>query len=288
MNLKPVAKIEGGQDGAVWKDYLLRFDHEGHCCVYHMIEIEESEGGVGQPMAAFCLDMAERLKPHCNSVMFGNEYYSPEDEFPLLYTNIYNSYAGGDDPMKGVCTVYRIQRNGAEFSSTLVQIVVIGFVEDCRYWKSWEQKEDIRPFGNFTIDREEGIYYAFTMRDKSKTTRYFAFDLPKLIDGVMDGTFHVRRVTLNIGDIKTYFDCQYHHFVQGACFRGGKIYSLEGFTGSGENPPALRVIDVKSKQQVFFADLAKLGGIIEPEMIDFKEDVCYYSDNYGSLFIIDF
>lgn len=45
---------------------------------------------------------------------------------------------------------------------------------------------------------------------------------------------------------------------------------------------------VISKQQVCFADLAKLGGTIEPEMIDFKEDVCYYSDNFGNLFIIDF
>lgn len=75
MNLKPVAKIEGGQDGAVWKDYLLRFDHEGHCCVYHMKEIEESEGGVVSPWLRSALDMAQRLKPHCNSVMFGNEYY---------------------------------------------------------------------------------------------------------------------------------------------------------------------------------------------------------------------
>ena len=189
--------------------------------------------------------------------------------------------------MKGVCAVYRLQRNGNEFTTTLVQIIEIGFVEDGNYWKS-ANTEDIRPYGNFVIDRNKGIYYGFTMRDESKTTRYFSFNLPKLCDGVFDAEYGVNRVVLNVGDIKDYFDCEYHKFIQGAAFYNGKIYSAEGFTNSEERPPAMRIIDVNDKKQVQFIDLVKMGYTIEPEMIDFYKDICYYSDNHGNLYVIEF
>ena len=41
---------------------------------------------------------------------FGNEYYDEKDEFPLLYTNIYNNYAKTDDKRKGITCVYRIHK----------------------------------------------------------------------------------------------------------------------------------------------------------------------------------
>ena len=89
------------------------------------------------------------LVPHSNSVVFGNEYYDEQDEFPLLYTNIYNNYAKNDDKLEGVCLVYRIERNEREFTSTLVQIIQIGFVDDENLWTSAGEKEDVRPYGNF-------------------------------------------------------------------------------------------------------------------------------------------
>ena len=165
-----------------------------------------------------------------------------------------------------------------EFSTKLVQIIEIGFVENENLWKSAE-KEDIRPYGNFTIDREYGIYYAFTMRDESNTTRYFSFDLPMVSDGIMDERYNVKRVILNASDVKEYFDCEYHRFVQGAAFYKGKIYSLEGFTNSEENPAALRIIDVEEKKQIAFVDLVKMGYAIEPEFIEFYHDICYYVDS---------
>ena len=81
-----------------------------------------------------------------------------------------------------------------------------------------------------------------------------------------------------------FFDTPYHRFIQGACVHGGKILSLEGFTGSGENPPAIRVIDPQSKQQVDFCLCRDMGTDVEPECVDFQGDTCWYSDYQGTLY----
>ncbi len=96
-------------------------------------------------------------------------------------------------------------------------------------------KDDARPYGNFTIDTEQGIYY-----------------------------------------------------VQGACCHKGKIYSLEGFTDSADNPPAIRIIDTKLKKEIFFKKFSEFGTNIEPEMIDFEDDRCYYTDHYGNIYKLFF
>ena len=135
------------------------------------------------------LDGIDRIVPHSNSVVFGNEYYNSEDEFPLLYTNIYNNYAKKDNPLRGVCLLYRLQKKQEKFFTTLVQMIEIGFVNNENLWISGEDTKDIRPYGNFVINTKNNKYYAFVMRDKTRTTRYFSFDLPKVHDGEMDETF---------------------------------------------------------------------------------------------------
>ncbi|MBQ2897156.1 MAG: hypothetical protein IJE46_02400 [Clostridia bacterium] len=237
-------------------------------------------------LCTFTLDKADVINPHSNAVMFGNEFNSSGDEFPILYTNIYNNYAGAEDKLKGVCLAYRLHKDNNQFSSTLVQMIEIGFVEYIKYWRS--SIEDVRPFGNFTIDRKDSKYYAFTMIDESNITRYFSFDLPKLCDGITDVKYNVKKVTLGIQDIKEQFDCEYHHFVQGACFDNDKIYSLEGFTNSINNPPALRIIDTANKKQETYINLPEAGIGIEPEMVDFWDGVCYIGDAEGNLYIAEF
>ena len=203
-------------------------------------------------------------------------------------SNIYNNYADADNKLKGVCLVYRLQRNEREFTSTLVQIIEIGFVEDENLWKSVGEKEDARPYGNFTIDTKRGIYYAFTMRDNEHSTRYFSFDLPKVTQGEWCEQYNVKKVVLSTFDIKDYFDCDYHHYVQGACCNEGKIYSLEGFTDSQENPPAIRIIDANLKKEIIFKKFKDFGTNIEPEMIDFEDDICYYIDHNGNMYKLSF
>lgn len=287
MKAKKVGKITWGQDGAIWGGYLFRFGSRGECFVYELAEVKKN--GAEQetkPICTFKLDKAELIAPHSNVVSFGNEYFSPDDEFPLLYSNIYNNYASAQDPLKGVTCVYRLQRNGAAFFTTLVQVIGVGFAEDAELWRSADG--DIRPYGNFAIDKEKGVYYAFTMRDQAQTTRYFAFELPKLADGDFDEKLGVRKVVLNTQDIKEYFDCEYHRFIQGACFHGGKIYSVEGFSGDEKNKPALRVIDVRNKRQEHYVDFVEMDMPVEPEFIEFYQERCYYCDGHGNVYELTF
>ncbi len=289
MKIQFITKIKDNrQDGAINGGYLFSLDHRGICTVYEIKSLEQTEGGAAEPFAEFTLDKTDTIAPHSNSVMFGNEYYDEKDEFPLLYTNIYNNYAGCDDKLKGVCLVYRIQRNDRDFKSDLVQIIRIGFTEDENLWKSEGEKQDVRPYGNFAIDKDRGLLYAFTMRDNTNTTRYFSFNLPKVTDGEICEKYNVKQVILNASDIREYFDCDYHHYVQGACCHDGKIYSLEGFTNSPENPPVIRVIDTKLKKEILFKEFADFGTNIEPEMIDFENDVCYYTTNSGDVYKLFF
>lgn len=284
MKIKKIGKISSGQDGAIRGDLLFRFDEKGNGTVYDLSDISENS----RPVGAFNLDPTGKLLPHVNAAMFGTEYAESDDEFPALYVNVYNNYADAKDPLKGVSCVYRITREGAVFSASLIQLIEIGFTENASLWKASEEKDGPRPYGNFAIDRERGRYYAFTMRNETLGTRYFAFSLPALADGKWDDTYGVYRVTLEEKDILSYFDCPFHRYIQGASLKDGKIYSLEGFGESAENPPALRVIDLINERQESCTLLADFGLSREPEFIDFTQDgACYYADNPGNLYLIE-
>ena len=264
-----------GQDGAIWGDYLFRFDSVGGCTVYSIPEQKQ--------VSAFKLDKSDILSPHSNAVCFGAEYYADGDEFPLLYSNIYNNYAKADDRLEGVCCVYRLTRDGDAFSSQLVQVIEIGFTEDLDLWKSLENNGDVRSYGNFTVDRDNSKLYAFVMRDKEKVTRYFEFDLPKLADGTMNETWGVNVVALTADKILKQFDSEYSNFVQGACFHDGKIYSVEGFSGA-DNAPKMQIIDPAAGEQYAAIDLWNIGLKIEPEFVDFYEGTLYYVDASGKVY----
>ena len=285
MRIEKFAKIKGErQDGDISNGYLFSFNRSGECTVYETEKLGDLKDGEAEIFAEFVLDKNDILMPHSNSVVFGREYYDEKDEFPLLYTNVYNNYANADNKLEGVCLVYRIQRIERKFTATLVQIIEIGFADDKNLWKSFGEKDDVRPYGNFVIDIENEFYYAFTMRDNVPSTRYFSFDLPKVVQGEWCEEYKVKKVVLNTSDIREYFDCEYHRFVQGACCHKGKIYSLEGFTDSQSNPPVIRVIDTKSKKETTYEKFADYGTNVEPEMINFENDVCYYTDHYGNMY----
>ena len=278
MEIKKIGQITPGQDGAIYNGYLFRFDARGNGTVYRTKEVSDDS----VPVAQFTLDKAALLVPHSNSVAFGSARYGEDDEFPLLYSNIYNNYAKSDNKMKGVTCVYRLQRNENTFTTTLVQLIEIGFVEDA-LWRS-ENGNDVRPYGNFVVDRENALLYAFTMRDEKKNTRYFSFHLPDVHSGEYDSAFAVKRVILKKEDVIDFFDCEYHRYIQGACLHNGIIYSLEGFSNNKNNPPAIRLIDPyenKQKKVYYFSDFDLT---IEPEFIDFENDNCYYADNHGNLY----
>ncbi|MBE6729964.1 MAG: hypothetical protein E7568_07025 [Ruminococcaceae bacterium] len=282
MEIKTLGKIINGQDGAIFGGYLFRLSEKGNCTAYNIKDLS----GNPSPLAEFNLDKRDLIVPHCNSVCFGNEYYDKNDEFPLLYANIYNNYASKENKLKGVTCVYRLERKENDFTTTLVQIIEVGFTEDS-IWKS-EDINDKRPYGNSAVDSDSSTFYAFTMRDGEKNTRYFAFDLPKLCDGVFDDKYGVNRVVLKKKDIQHYFDCEYHNFMQGACIHKGVLYSVEGFTHFESAPPVIRLIDLKERKQKSAFNFEDFGLYIEPELVDFDGDTCYYSDDVGNMYTLSF
>ena len=283
MKYSHLVTLRKGQDGAIWNGFLFRFDTKGQCYVY---DLPATLAGQTEPLQKFNLDKSDILSPHSNSAVFGTEFAQPDDEFPLVYCNIYNNYAKEADPKWGLCCVYRIWREDGIFQSTLVQLIQVGFTHDPKLWRS-ETMPDDRPYGNFVIDREKNLFYAFTMRTEAQTTRYFAFPLPKMAAGTLDPTYGVNKVVLTSTDIAHQFDCPYHFFLQGACCHKGKIYSTEGFGMHARFPSGLRIIDLNTHRQEQYIPLTQHGLEVEAEMIDFYGDTCIYGDNRGNLFALD-
>ena len=52
--------------------------------------------------------------------------------------------------------------------------------------------------------------------------------------------------------------------------------------------PRLRIIDPEAKKQIYAIDLREFTPSIEPEFIDFCGDTCYYADELGNLYIMEF
>lgn len=265
------------QDGAVWGDYFFSFNSSGKCTVY-------SINGYAR-ITEFTLDKNNILSPHSNSVCFGSYYYDTEDEFPLLYCNIYNTYPN-DRNLDGTCNVYRITRNGNSFSSELVQVITVGFTNDTTLWSS--VGGDARPYGNFAVDTDNDKLYAFTMRSGSKQTRFFKFDLPTLDEGEYDAALGVNKVTLGVSDIEDRFDVEFFNYIQGAAYHGGKIYSVEGFTNNASNPARLRIVDLEQKKVSAVVDLYAMGLAVEPEAINMIGGELYYVDYNKNVYKIIF
>ena len=103
MRIEFISKIKDGrQDGAIFGGYLFSFNHRGQCSVYKIASLGNVKDGEAETFSEFELCKADLLVPHSNSVAFGNEYYDDNDEFPLLYSNVYNNYSGCEDKLKGV------------------------------------------------------------------------------------------------------------------------------------------------------------------------------------------
>lgn len=275
----------GAQDGAVWGDYLFRFNDSGLCRVFDASVLTDHAENTALPhIADFMLGDTDRIIPHCNAVTFGCDFYAEGDEFPLLYANVYNNYANAQDRRIGMCCVYRLTRQGTVFSAALVQLLKIGFAAERGLWLSAGDVADVRPFGNFVVDRDRRQIHSFVMRDGDRITRYFTHRLPAVTEGVFSEEYGVPVAVLSKEEILSSFDAPYHLYVQGACCEGGLIWSSEGFGFNADIPPVLRVIDPEKQQQIAYCNLADLGYSGEAEWIDFYRGRCYYSDGGGALF----
>ncbi len=294
MKLTKIAKVESGQDVCIHGGFLFDFVAHGKCLgevsVYTMEDLHSANGAEPDPVCRFILGGTDRIIPHANAVFFGNEYYEDGDDFPLLYANVYNTYANCVDKKEGKLLVYRVKRDEKSFSADFVQAITIGFVEDREMWKSCEGNGDVRPYGNFIADLDKNILYAFVMRDKPYNTRYYAFDLPKVREGEYDAELGVNNKILNLSDVKDFFDTDYHRTLQGACVNDGVIYSVEGGSQrpGQKSAAAIRIILPDEKRLSLYQCFWDLGIPEEPEGIEFSDGKCYYVCGCGDTYILDF
>ena len=286
VSARQAGRIEQGQDGAVYGDYLFRFTANGGCYVYNLADFAGESMKKVKPLSSFILDRSKEIVPHANSVCFGAAFYEEGDEFPLLYANIYNNYSSEADKLLGMCCVYRLTRDGKKFSTTLVQIIRIGFIDEGDLWISRNAEGSSVPYGNFAVDPQNNLLTAFVMRMGDQTTRYFTFRLPEGSEGEEHPTLGVKSVTLAVDDIVSQFDGSFSHYIQGACVRGGKLYSVEGL-GLNNQKAGMRVVDLMAGQELYYLDFMSNGMPIEPELIDFTDDGAIYADYSGNVYVLD-
>ena len=286
MNIFKLGKICGDQDGAICGDYIFRFNSSGDYSVYSLASLDFTKDN-GELEAVFKgkLDRYEEIVPHSNAVFFGNNYYEEGDEFPILYSNLYNNYAS-DNEKTAVLLCYRVLRNKNEFATMLLGEIKICFKDEKGLWRSSEG-EDARPYGNFISNKDSDKLFAFVMIDNENLTRYFAFNMPDIKKGETN-KLGIKSITLNKQDIVYSFDTKYHQFIQGACLYEDKIYSTEGFAHDNVRIPAIRVIDSEKKEEVKYLNLTEFGYFEEPEFIDFYKGICLYSDAHGNLYKVEF
>ena len=239
-----------GQDACWYNNILFAFSSTGYCKVVNTV--------TGETVTTFAIDKHSTIQPHCNTAVFSNTFYESSDLFPLMYVNAYNT-AGLP---RGTCYVHRVMtdENNMPTGTTLVQTITIGFTDV----EPWTSGNDIRPYGNFFVDTDNGYLYTYTLKDDIGTTRFFKFNVPSL-----DNT----TVTLTITDIIDQFDVPYMPYIQGNTYHNGRAYILNGY-GNTEYPPYLNVVDLSSKQLVTRLNFIDTAGLsIEPEFINIHDGV---------------
>ena len=254
---RPTCKIDtignvvggGHQGGCVYGNLLFVCMGTGSVNVYNLLQ-NCAIAYAMTPIATFQLGM----QLHGNSVFFGKKY-DDADPFPILYVNSYN-----DNIQKGSLYGFRISVSGSTYTCTLVQTIHIGFVNSS-IWT--DGASDTRTYGNFIIDTEKNILYAYTLLDTTNVTRFFAFTMPEV---------NVTETTFSESDILSRFDIRHLPYIQDTCFIDGRIYVGSGM-GDPSVPRMITVIDAGFQAivaQVNFNDsVISIVRQSEPELIDY-------------------
>ena len=189
-------------------------------------------------------------KPHGNVVCFGKKQ-DPSDPYPLLYVTGYNGLDEDDNPLpQGVCYVYKVN---ADFSTTFVQKIEIGFIND-DLWKSGYSETDYTannyfptsegaiPYGDFIVDYDHDLLYVITVTGRYPVSRLFKFALPDTSSA---------SVTLQTTDVIEYKNLPIYRWLQGACYYDNKLYvSFGNVYQSFPNACGVAIIDLIEKTQV--------------------------------------
>lgn len=162
---------------------------------------------------------------------------------------------------------------GTPWTNTLKQVIKIGFVNNTELWSP---SSDVRPYGNFIIDKENNYLYAYTMHTTNNATYWHKFALPNTEDGEYNDTYGCNVVTLTEADILDSWQTSYQNYIQGATCYNGKLWTTEGL-GISTSTAKMKVIDpnANGEREIAVFDFNADGITGEPEFIDFYNNECY-------------
>lgn len=262
-----LGNIKKMQDGATYGNNLIEMDSSNHGIVYDINSYEE--------IGTITLD--KTISMHSNSVCFGAEKYDEQDEFPLMYTNVYNNYSSDEDRREGICGVFRLVKDvPGNYYGQLVQLIKIGFTEDLSLWKSKKDGSDFRPYGNFVVDTDNNRLYAYVMRDSEQITRFFEFECP-----TVDKSETYTNIVLGKEDIISSFDLVFYSALQGVTYFDGMLYSLDGFQNA-----MIHVVNLKEQCLYATLKLSEMGMAYEPEAIFSMENSVVFANSTGNVYRI--
>lgn len=196
---------------------------------------------------------------HCNNAGFGKEFWSEEDEFPLLYVSMENIDAH-------CALVFRVQKADGAFVFTIVQTI--------RY-------PDPRTGGayypNSVVDGENGLIYVMGYTEnsyekkKNNRIRVTKFGLPGK---------DTSDVQLKAEDALDDFEVESVTATQGAIVRKGIIYQVYGFGGKS----FLKLLDSDKKEYIATVRLPKYKFRAEPECLVYYNGALFCADVNGVVY----
>lgn len=256
---------EAYQGMAIYGDYMFSLHNTGICTV---IDLKNKK-----LLSEFNLACYGKNN-HANVASFGNEFFKPEDEFPLLYVS--QVWKEKVNNMKDVCYVERVTKN----SSELVQTI--------------NYKDEKETFGyalQWVVDVKNGYLYGFGNTIKNAVEgnkhRVTKFKLPKLSDSDSN-----KMVTLTEDDvIETYTLEDYYNgsekllIGQGLTIFNGKLFMPTGF-GNAAYPASIWIVDLDSRKVSNVIDLSYIKK--EPEDCDVYQGSLIMQCNGGNVYKFTF
>ena len=252
-----VASGHSFQGGTTYKNMLFAaLNNNSEMLVYDLYTNKQA-GSIVVP---------EIADHHNNNINFGSEFYSEDDEFPLLYMSQENNAVHK-------CVVARITRDGATWNYEHVQTITFPTPEENGMW-----------WANSYIDPENNYIYLMGYKNQSWTDPSNnnslvsrRWKLPKLSDG---------DVTLHVTDSTNYQEPPYWTATQGAIFKEGKLYQVYG-TPTYKDWIKMRVLDLDNGTVERVLEMYTRGFTTEPEGLGYYNGYFYVIDVSGNIFKLE-
>ena len=237
VNPALVSSIEYHQSIAVYGKYAVTSMYsgtgtasQGATCFGQIIDIETNEKtSINFPIGTY-------NRPHCNTMVFGNEFAPGNDVLPLLYISMW------DYSNERGCLVYDVRKVANGWSATLVQAIIpnVGSI-------------GTEIIGNgstdWVVDTDNNCIYSLAYYLAGSSTievgnkqMIVKYALPRLSDGEV--------INLSLADVLDHYETECFNYGQDKAYLNGKIYVIAGGGSEYSYMNKLRVLDLVQKQIV--------------------------------------